>query len=56
VAFRFAFVTYNTKFKLVEKEAFPIKDHRTHPIQVEKRFGLERLAPWDDFEWGMLNC
>jgi hypothetical protein len=56
------------KTKLVEKETFPIKDHRTRPIQrdiwqgalkaaakVEKRFGLENLGPWDDFEWGMLN-
>lgn len=23
--------------------------------KVEKRFGLENLGPWDDFEWGMLN-
>jgi hypothetical protein len=57
------------KTKLVEKETFPIKDHRTRPIQrdiwegalkaaakVEKRFGLENLGPWDDFEWGMVNC
>jgi hypothetical protein len=56
------------RIKLVEKETFPIKDHRTRPIQrdiwegalkaaakVEKRFGLENLGPWDDFEWGMLN-
>ena len=56
------------KTKIVEKETFPIKDHRTRPIQrdiwegalkaaakVEKRFGLENLGPWDDFEWGMLN-
>ena len=54
--------------KIVEKETFPIKDHRTRPIQrdvwegalkaaaeVEKRFGLENLGPWDDFEWGMIN-
>lgn len=54
--------------KIVEKETFPIKDHETRPIQrdvwegalraaakVEKRFGLENLGPWDDFEWGMLN-
>jgi hypothetical protein len=56
------------KIKLVEKETFPIKDHTRRPIQrdiwegalkaatkVEKRFGLENLGPWDDFEWGMLN-
>lgn len=54
--------------KIVEKETFPVKDHRTRPIQrdvwegalraaakVEQRFGLENLGPWDDFEWGMLN-
>jgi len=54
--------------KIVEKETFPIIDHRTRPIQrdiwegalkaaaeVEKRFGLENLGPWDDFEWGMIN-
>lgn len=54
--------------KIVEKETYPIKDHRTRPIQrdiwegalkaaaeVENRFGLENLGPWDDFEWGMIN-
>ncbi|MBU7006043.1 PIN domain-containing protein [Phosphitispora fastidiosa] len=54
--------------KIVEKETFPIKDHETRPIQrdiwegalrsadkVEKRFGLDNLGPWDDFEWGMIN-
>ncbi len=54
--------------KIVEKETFPVKDHATRPIQrdiwegalkaaarVEKRFGVENLGPWDDFEWGMLN-
>lgn len=54
--------------KIVEKETFPIKDHKTRPIQrdiweaalraadkVEKRFGIENLGPWDDFEWGMIN-
>jgi len=56
------------RMPLVEKETFPVKDHSTRPIQrdiweaalkaaakVEKRFGLENLGPWDDFEWGMLN-
>lgn len=56
------------KIKLVDKETFPVKDHATRPIQrdiwegalkaaakVEKRYGLENLGPWDDFEWGMLN-
>lgn len=54
--------------QLVDKETFPVEDHRTRPIQrdiwegalraaakVEERFGLENLGPWDDFEWGMLN-
>jgi PIN domain len=56
------------KIKLVEKETFPIKDHLRRPIQhdiwegalkaaakVEKKYGLEKLGPWNDFEWGMLN-
>ena len=54
--------------KIVEKETFPIKDHLHRPIQrdvwegalnaaakVEKKYGLENLGPWDNFEWGMLN-
>ena len=54
--------------KIVEKETFPVKDHARRPIQqdvwegalksaakVEKKYGLENLGPWDDFEWGMLN-
>lgn len=56
------------KTKIVEKETFPVKDHLRRPIQrdvwegalksaakVEKKYGLENLGPWDDFEWGMLN-
>jgi hypothetical protein len=56
------------KIKIVEKETFPVKDNQRRPIQrdiwegalkaaskVEKRFGMEKLGPWDDFEWGMLN-
>jgi predicted nucleic acid-binding protein len=23
--------------------------------KVEKKYGLENLGPWDDFEWGMIN-
>lgn len=54
--------------KIVEKETFPVKDHRHRPVQrdiwegalrsaakVEKRFGIENLGPWTKFEWGMLN-
>jgi hypothetical protein len=54
--------------KIVEKETFPVKDHRRRPIQrdvwqgaqkaaarVEKKRGLENLGPWTDFEWGMIN-
>ena len=56
------------KINLVDKEIFPVKDHARRPIQrdiwqgalkaaakVEKKYGLENLGPWDDFEWGMLN-
>jgi hypothetical protein len=54
--------------KLVDKEIFPVRDHAKRPIQrdvwkmarhaaarVEKKYGLEDLGPWSDFEWGMLN-
>jgi hypothetical protein len=56
------------EISIVEKEIFPIKDHLRRPIQrdvwegalkaaarVEKKYGLQNLGPWDDFEWGMLN-
>lgn len=56
------------KINLVDKEIFPVKDHARRPIQrdiwkgalmaaakVEKKYGLENLGPWNDFEWGMLN-
>jgi hypothetical protein len=56
------------EIEIVEKEPFPIKDPMHRPIQrdiwegalksaanVEKRFRLENLGPWNDFEWGMLN-
>jgi hypothetical protein len=23
--------------------------------KVEKRYGLKKLGPWDDFDWGMMN-
>jgi hypothetical protein len=54
--------------KIVEKETYPIKDHARRPIQrdiwegalksaakVERKYGLDNLRPWDDFEWGMIN-
>jgi hypothetical protein len=56
------------QIKIVDKETFPVKDHSRRPIQrdiwqgalksaakVEKKYGMENLGPWDDFEWGMLN-
>jgi hypothetical protein len=56
------------RMKIVEKETLPIKDHARRPVQrdvwegalkaaakVEKKFGMENLGPWDDFEWGMIN-
>lgn len=56
------------KIKIVERETFPVKDHLRRPIQrdvwegaiksaskVEKRYGVDNLGPWDDFDWGMLN-
>lgn len=54
--------------KIVEKETFPVTDHSRRPIQrdvwdgalksaakLEKKYGLDNLGPWDDFEWGMIN-
>lgn len=54
--------------RLVEKETFPVKDHLRRPIQrdvwegalraaakTKRKYGLENLGPWDDFEWGMIN-
>ena len=56
------------KTRIVEKETFPVKNHSRRPIQrdvwegalkaaakVERKYGLENLGPWDDFEWGMIN-
>jgi hypothetical protein len=54
--------------KIIEKESLPVKDHLRRPIQhgvwegalnsaakVEKKYGLQNLGPWNDFEWGMMN-
>ena len=54
--------------KIVERETFPVKDHSRRPVQrdvweaalkaaakVEKKYGLDNLGPWSDFEWGMIN-
>ena len=56
------------EIKIVEKEIYPLRDHRDRTIQrdiwdgalksaakVEKKYGLENLGPWNDFEWGMIN-
>ena len=45
-----------------------LKDHARRPIQrdiwegalksaakVERKYGLDNLGRWDDFEWGMIN-
>jgi hypothetical protein len=56
------------KTRIVEKETFPIKDHERRPIQrdvwvrarkaaarVERKYGVENLGPYSDFDWGMIN-
>lgn len=53
---------------MVAKEIFPVVDHERRPIQrnilegakqsarkLERKYGVENLGPWDDFEWGMIN-
>jgi len=58
----------NGEIEVVEKETFPIVDHERRPIQrdvlegamrsakkVEKKYGIDNLGPWTDFEWGMMN-
>ncbi len=58
----------NGELSLVEKEEFPIKDPMNRPMQrdiwqraqqaakrMEEKHGLEKLGPWTDFEWGMIN-
>ncbi len=55
--------------KLVEKETFPRPRGRGRETcqrdvweraqkaakRVEVRYGMSKLGPWDDFEWGMVN-
>ena len=56
------------EIEVVEKENFPITDQQRHPIQrdildgaiksarkVEKKYGIDNLGPWSEFEWGMIN-
>lgn len=53
---------------LVDKETYPKPPGAPDTIQrniwegalkaqerVERRYGLDNLGPWDDFEWGMIN-
>jgi predicted nucleic acid-binding protein len=55
--------------RVVEKEMYPRKyglgqetaqrdslaGAAKSAVRVEKRYGVENLGPWSDFEWGMLN-
>jgi hypothetical protein len=54
----------NGAMKIVEKDATYSNDVIQRDIwegalkaaaKVEKRYGLDNLGPWDDFEWGMIN-
>jgi hypothetical protein len=44
------------------KDPFGLRTHRsifegarTAARKVEKKYGVEELGPWSDFEWGMIN-
>ena len=50
--------------KIVDSESPQIEDSYNRDIlngalraaaEVEKKFGLANLGPWDDFDWGMIN-
>lgn len=56
------------KTKIVKKENSPAPKGERRPVQkdiwegakraarqVEKRYGRDKLGPWSDFEWGMIN-
>jgi PIN domain len=58
----------NGEIKLVEKETSEDRrgpertcqrdiweGARKSACKVEKKYGLENLGPWDDFDWGMMN-
>jgi hypothetical protein len=45
-------------FKRYVPDVTPINIYegaRASAKKLEKKYGLENLGPWDDFEWGMLN-
>lgn len=56
------------KVRVVEKEEYPVGKYDPNLIRrdiwegarkaarrVEKKYGVDDLGPWDDFEWGMLS-